>query len=102
VSAPKFDHKAFDARLVALGIFSAELAQIIGRDVEQIDRWREGRGRPDGEARIQLRVLDNDHVAGLAVERVRTLRTLPLRGEAMAADGVEHTAAAPVKTGGAL
>jgi hypothetical protein len=58
MTAPKFDAAAFDARLVALRILSAELSEVIGRDAAVIDRWREGRGRPDADELIQLRVLD--------------------------------------------
>lgn len=71
MTAPSFDYIAFDERLVSLGIYSDELAQIIGRDAALIEKWREGRAKPDAEARVLLRVLDDDHRATLAVQRVR-------------------------------
>jgi hypothetical protein len=88
-AAPKFDPAAFDARLVSLGIYSAELAQIIGCDASLIDRWREGRGAPDADARVLLRVLSDDHRAALAVQRVRDGFTRDMRGDAAKLAGIE-------------
>lgn len=67
-------------RLAALGISAAELAAIVRRPVAEVETWIEGDAEPDAEARILLRVLDQDHVAELAAERVRHMRTMPLRG----------------------
>lgn len=77
----QFDFKAFDARLISLGILSAELAEIIGVEVSTVDKWRSGRGKPDAENLIRLRVLDRDNVAALAVQRIRSKHTHSLRGE---------------------
>jgi len=66
-------------RLDELGISAVELAAIIRRPVEDVEAWIAGDTEPDGEARILLRVLDDDHVATLAAERVRHMRTLPVR-----------------------
>lgn len=89
MTAPAFDPAAFSARLTSLGIYSDELAQIIGVSAATIDRWREGRGKPNAEARVLLRVLDDDHRATLAVERVRHGFTRDMRGDAATLAGVE-------------
>lgn len=89
MSASQFDHAAFNERLISLGILSAELAQIIGRSAAVIDKWREGRSKPDAEARVLLRVLDDDHVATLAAERIRSRRTQSIHGEDWQSAGVE-------------
>jgi transcriptional regulator with XRE-family HTH domain len=89
VSAPEFDFKAFDERLVKLGILSAELSEVIGVSAATIDKWRAGRSNPDAENRIRLRVLDDDHVAALAIERVRERQTRSMQGEGVERAEVE-------------
>lgn len=81
MSAPSFDYKAFDERLVSLGIYSAELAQIIGRDAAAIERWREGRGHPDDDELVRLRWLDDDADARRRVEALRRSFTQTLEGD---------------------
>jgi hypothetical protein len=93
-SKPKgnYDFAALDQRLVNLGILSAELAAVIGREAALIDKWREGRAQPDPEALILLRLFTDparEHAAQLAVERVRHNWTGNLAGDGVARAGID-------------
>lgn len=69
------------ARLDALGIEAAELAAIIKRDPAEVAAWIDGSAEPDAEAAVLLRVLDDDADALRRVQRVRNMRTQPLKGD---------------------
>jgi hypothetical protein len=90
VSAPKFDFKAFDARLASLGILSAELGQIIGRSAATVDRWREGRATPDSESLVLLRPLADDTDALRRVNQLRRTHTRTLEGDGVRYAGIEN------------
>lgn len=77
------------ARLDALGIEAGELAAIIRRPVDEVAAWVAGDAEPDAEARVLLRVLSDDHIATLAVQRVRDRWTADLRGDGAAYAGIE-------------
>lgn len=89
MSTQAFDHKALDARLISLGILSAELALIIDREAAVIDQWRAGRKRPDDDERVLLRVLDRDNVAALAVARIRERQERTYHGDGAVHSGIE-------------
>lgn len=73
MTAPNFDFAAFDARLVKLGILSAELAEAIGVEAATVDKWRAGRGVPAADSLVRLRpILASDAAASAAVERIRS------------------------------
>jgi hypothetical protein len=76
-------------RLATLGIAPDELAAMIRRPVDEVEAWVAGDVDPDGEARVLLRVLADDHRAALAVQRVRDGWTADLRGDGAAYAGIE-------------
>jgi hypothetical protein len=79
---------ALATRLAELDITPTELAAIVRRPLSTVEEWiKDG---PDASARILLRFLDDDHVAALAVERVRGTVTQSWRG-----DSAEHTGISP-------
>jgi len=83
---------ALAERLETLGISAPELAVIVRRTVEDVEALIEG-AEPDAETRILLRLVmdpERAHAAKLAAERVRSMRTLPLRqGEDWQTAGIE-------------
>jgi hypothetical protein len=77
---PKVPKSALAQRLAELGdVSAAELAAILRRDEAEVAAWIDGAAEPDPDARVLLRVLDQDVPAALAVERVRSMRVMPLK-----------------------
>lgn len=101
MTAPNFDYKAFDARLVALRILTDELAAVLGVESATVDRWREGRAVPSADSLIRLRpIFTSDEAAIAAVERVRrTFHRNYAEGDRAALNLTTTTVGPPVRDG---
>lgn len=87
------------ARLLELGISPQELADIVGRPQEEVERWvaAESLG---GEAAVLLRpIFASDESAMAAVERIRRTFHRTWEGDRVALDNTVSTVGPPVRDG---
>lgn len=86
-------------RLDALGIAAAELAATVRRPVEDVEAWVAGAAEPDAEAKVLLRILDDDADALRRVEQLRRAFRRTWEGDHAAQDTATETVGPAVRDG---
>jgi hypothetical protein len=77
-------------KLDRLGIAPKELAGVIRRPVDEVGDWYDGTAKPDADALVLLRFLDDDTDALRRVEQLRRTRTQTLEGDGARYAGIAN------------